>query len=711
MRLILNLKINSFKFMHIIGIRLDGGKEAVIKNLKPGWYPFGDYVEPKSENNFVWRKSGTMADDLYRISDDLPKTISVSCIVGANGSGKSTLLELIFRIINNFSCRSLPNNGDYKGRKLTFMSGLKAQLYFETDGRVGSILNDDDDIRYFYGITKSGKLREDKGSFVGRSSVLKNFFYTICTNYSIYSLNDDDYDPMDILNGEKRNVNGEWLYGLFHKNDGYLAPITMTPYREKGGIINVTNEKDLARQRLMTLFLLFESQNKSFINGYRPLQLEYCFNKNYIRDTLRVYKNKVRSVLEPSDVDNLIEAFSICWRKIIEEDLKNSAYISQPNIEETILFYLGYKTLKICMTYESFGRKINIKAFSKISSFEEEQISSVIELIRSNREDNHITLKINQCLTFLKRSYWRVDKKMSANAKNFIKYNLDFDNKDLLNEDKKVKRYDSYDQVFKLLPPPFFFCDMTLYHEDKSNETKKALKEEIRLSQLSSGEKQMLFSLSYVMYHIKNIESVTEDRYRIPYHHINLIFDEAELYFHPEFQRSFVSDLLKMISWCHIDGRKIRSINIMIVTHSPFVLSDIPLENILYLEDGRHVKKIQQTFSANIHEILQSHFFMKYPMGEIARRVLDHIISLHSKKDEEKDRVQNDLNKNKDYYSYVVSIIADPYLKSTIHKMLNELYSLGETPLQKLKREREETESKLKNIDNWIAEIEKDEKN
>lgn len=172
-----------------------------------------------------------------------------------------------------------------------------------------------------------------------------------------------------------------------------------------------------------------------------------------------------------------------------------------------------------------------------------------------------------------------------------------------------------------------------------------------------------------------------------------------------------MSDLLKMISWCHIDGRKIRSINIMIVTHSPFVLSDVPLENILYLEEGRHVKKIQQTFSANIHEILQSHFFMKYPMGEIARRVLDHIISLYNKKDEEKECVQNDLNKNKDYYSYVKGIIADPYLKSTIHKMLNELYSLGETPLQKLIREREETESKLKNIDNRIAEIEKDEKN
>mgnify|MGYP000408808993 FL=1 len=151
-----------------------------------------------------------------------------------------------------------------------------------------------------------------------------------------------------------------------------------------------------------------------------------------------------------------------------------------------------------------------------------------------------------------------------------------------------------------------------------------------------------------------------------------------------------------MISWCHIDRRKIRSINIIIVTHSPFVLSDVPLENILYLEDGRHVKKMQQTFSANIHEILQSHFFMKYPMGEIAREALDRIITLYGKRDEDRERVLKDLSDNKDYYCYVENIIADPYLKSTIHRMLNELYSLEETPLQKLHREREETESKLK---------------
>ena len=695
--------------MHIIGIRLDGGKENVIKNLQPGWYPFGDFVEPVWENNYEWRKPGSMAENLYQTCDPLPRTISVSCVVGANGSGKSTLLEMLFRIINNFASELLPNSEDYKGRKLTFAEGLDAQLYFETDGTVGSILNKDDYVRYFYGTNKDRQPNEIRDPLRRNYKILDNFFYTISTNYSIYSLNDDDYDSLDIQTGEKSSNEGKWLYGLFHKNDGYLAPITMTPYRQEGGIIDVTNEKELARQRLMTLFLLFESQNKAFINGYRPLELEYCFNQNYKNDTLKIYKDKVRKKLSSSNVDSLINAFSKRWKEIINKEFKCAH--NNPIVEETILFYLGYKTLKICMTYESFGRIINIESFSDASFISKEQVNTIIEKIRSLEEDNHITLKINQCLTFLKRGYLAVENPITVNAKEFIKHNLDFDNQFLSSEDKKKTKYDTYDQVFKLLPPPFFFCDMTLHRRVQVRETKKKIKEEIRLSRLSSGEKQMLFNLSYVIYHIKNIQSVKKDEYRMPYRHINLIFDEAELYFHPEFQRSFVSELLKMISWCHIDRRKIRSINIIIVTHSPFVLSDVPLENILYLEDGRHVKKMQQTFSANIHEILQSHFFMKYPMGEIAREVLDRIITLYGKRDEDRERALKDLSDNKDYYYYVESIIADPYLKSTIHRMLNELYSLDETPLQKLHREREETESKLKNIDNQIAELEKDEKN
>ena len=79
-----------------------------------------------------------------------------------------------------------------------------------------------------------------------------------------------------------------------------------------------------------------------------------------------------------------------------------------------------------------------------------------------------------------------------------------------------------------------------------------------------------------------------DDTFRVSYGHINLVLDEVELYSHPEYQRTFVADLLDRLSWLQINY-PIKSINILLVTHSPFILSDIPKSNILYLKEGKAV--------------------------------------------------------------------------------------------------------------------------
>lgn len=120
------------------------------------------------------------------------------------------------------------------------------------------------------------------------------------------------------------------------------------------------------------------------------------------------------------------------------------------------------------------------------------------------------------------------------------------------------------------------------------------------MNKMSSGERQMLQSASYMLYHIKNIESIREDNNRKAYRHINIVLDEAELYYHPEMQRTMIANIIKMLSWCHINNTKIRSVHIMLVTHSPFVLSDVPKNRILYMKDGNTAKKtikhLQQIF-------------------------------------------------------------------------------------------------------------------
>lgn len=66
-------------------------------------------------------------------------------------------------------------------------------------------------------------------------------------------------------------------------------------------------------------------------------------------------------------------------------------------------------------------------------------------------------------------------------------------------------------------------------------------------------------------------------------------------------------------------------------THSPFILSDIPSSQIMYLEEGERLqgnrlKGMPNPFAANVSEILHQSFFLdKGFMGEFAR---DRILSL-----------------------------------------------------------------------------------
>ena len=141
----------------------------------------------------------------------------------------------------------------------------------------------------------------------------------------------------------------------------------------------------------------------------------------------------------------------------------------------------------------------------------------------------------------------------------------------------------------------------------------------------SSGEKQFLQVVGAVLYHLHNIDSIASNEMR--YRNINLIFEEIELYFHPEWQRKWVYWLIAMLR--SITYKYIRNINVVLVTHSPFVLSDIPKTNVLFLKGGRPNYDMQMnTFGANIHHLLKNGFFLPgLPMGEFAHRKIDEIFA------------------------------------------------------------------------------------
>ena len=627
--------------MRLIGLDIRYMDASIQKVLKSGWYPFGNFDPPSADGIVKVPDVSHEERSIYRLRKDQP-TVNVSCIVGRNGSGKSTLLDLLYRILNNIAVKLSEESNQPIKSEIEFAYGVYADLYCEIDNYVNIIRCQDSEMSYSRYNFKHKKAHKENIPLVFKNArkLLGQLFYTIGINYSIYAFNKNDYTSQI-----EQRINGEWLNGVFHKNDGYFAPLTLVPFREDGNI-SVQKEHDLALQRITALAILSRAKQRQFPEGYIPRMLHYELNEKFRDSKLARFKNNYQPILpDKVTIDELVESFESSWRNKLDSENISLAEWSE-NIVNLTVFYLAYKSLKICLTYNDYYALIGMDAlkekaeshkrgFQKYKERElKERIDNVVSVLYNKKD--HITLKIHQCIKFITTWHWRDD----------IQVPVD----DVITAYQPV----SYDEVVECIPPPFFDVDVTFKQvpqrrikgkEPKVWNGKAAWDNDapwgdggvfteptawsddkgatFRLSSMSSGERQMLVVLSYVLYHIKNLQSVEDTNYRVAYHHVNLVFDEAELYFHPDYQRRFLSMLIEGLSWSKIDRRRIRSIHILVATHSPFVLTDILTEHTLYLSKGDHISVSKQTFGGNYYDLLDSSFFFdKTAIGEVSARAL-----------------------------------------------------------------------------------------
>ena len=142
-----------------------------------------------------------------------------------------------------------------------------------------------------------------------------------------------------------------------------------------------------------------------------------------------------------------------------------------------------------------------------------------------------------------------------------------------------------------------------------------------------------------------------------------VVFDEAELYSHPDMQRCFISSLLEQLTWSNIKAEDLNSINIMLITHSPFVLSDMLTERTLFLKEGKAQYVKQQTFGANYYDILHSGFFFEEnAIGKLATNRLNEWIT-----------AANDGELNDNRVSEISALVGDPMLRNYITQTNNSL--------------------------------------
>lgn len=637
---------------------LEACDSKIRKNLKVDVYPFANNLE----RGFFG------------------KNITVQVIVGKNGSGKSALLELMFRMINNFSAQLFRDVNCNAAERLLLVRGIHADLHYAVDDVEGVLSVRDMAVGLKYG-EESYRIGEQSEMHFPEYRDFSNataqdirdlagkFFYTVVTNYSLqaYLSNDyrDEHSMMFNQNKKEWQTVGRkvWIDSLFHKNDGYMTPINLNPYRDNG-VINMHTETELTMYRVTALLIGFQRMGQEYISGYQLYTIKYQFRKEKL---ISRFENLNRRESVAAKYKRILEDFRKACSPQFPESyanliLGNFRIVNTgiENADEMLVaarLYLVSKVLSIAASYPSYSRFSHLTdpANALLLFCEKDKKGLVKAMAKAVKEDkSHVSVKVWQAYNFIKKASSVAD--LSFLYKTFTYQ--DYEDK-LALHNPEISVYDR----LRILPPSFF-AEEVLLERKEEDKTKGVI---IPLRKLSSGERQFLFTTSCVIYHLSNLRSVRKGRpkYRI----YNVVLDEVEICFHPEYQRTFLRDFILLINRLGISY--MCGINILITTHSPFILSDIPQTNILYLEDGKRKlhEDFKNPFAANVNDILYQDFFMKNGfMGALAQHKILRLVKFLSS--EEVTRKEYDM----ELADRLIEKVGDPLLKSKLMSLLECFY-------------------------------------
>lgn len=679
----------------------EGTHQRIRKNLKVGHeYRFEEKLEP----------------------DFFAHHINVHAIVGKNGSGKSTLLEIMFRLANNLSFVLMGDIPRDAADDLCYVFGLYAEMCWHEGEKQGVLKCEDKKIIFTCGdavveteVMEMAGMRifsapfDPNQIYAEMRKVANNFFYTLVMNYSMQSYVAQDYIGEDCKSRtssrhQSWDVKDVWINALFHKNDGYMCPININPYRHEG-TIDMNKEMRLTRSRVAALLQYFKYRGQHLIDGYQLHEVIYTYhpfilNGYFNSDKILEMYNTLMPVNDEDEKENREKYKDENGKKLkwilalFQEALKSE----KDNVAKVILrefdinpetyneesyrvgmLYLICKVLNIGITYPKYILQTKIKVeYDFINSLDVTSDESVLPVISElakmvRDEESHVTLKVRRAQIYLTH-YGEILRKSVYGLENYEEeYGLStsayldaFDDRpDHEKAQQTIAGIFSLQEIELATPPSIYEQHVYL---KKENEQGYVYGEPIELSLMSSGERQFVFSVSSIIYHLTNLLSVEDSLPK--YHCFNLVVDEVEICFHPEYQRTFLKNLLRLLDRLEFNSGE-RYINILLITHSPFLLSDIPESHILYMTQDDELPT-GKTFGANIYDLLNQQFFMSNTIGEFAAQRIHEVIRIYRLDNDPEGREQLFREGYKRMMS-LCTLIGDEYLRKVVLQMITEM--------------------------------------
>jgi predicted ATPase len=186
---------------------------------------------------------------------------------------------------------------------------------------------------------------------------------------------------------------------------------------------------------------------------------------------------------------------------------------------------------------------------------------------------------------------------------------------------------------------------------------------------LSSGEKLQLDLFSR-LFSVKG--KILEQKGKGQVSKVFLLLDEGEVGMHPLWQRRYVKSLIDFLGLWSFGGCFAESISMQIIltSHSPFIISDLPRECITLLSKIHDSVSIikrkpdeEDTFGANIHELLANSFFLGGSLiGDFADEKINQLIKIVSADDKIDGSSVAEIGN-------LIELIAEPIIRNKIREM------------------------------------------
>lgn len=538
-----------------------------------------------------------------------PNNMNLTAIIGENGSGKSSIFEVLTYLFYQGVIRS-------KEDKTFFIYYKDNKFYLQCENiKLKGI-----ELKDFIKIKNNTSIPISK-VFCARGTMplihFSNCISDITKNYSLKDLK--NYDMFyNGIQPTKPFMKSENIYDNFNQKFQYVL-------KRNSSFFNFIDESFIFDSYKCEFHLqeieagIVQYNNKEF-SEYISFQ-----KKKHLKEQELLYKTLI------------VLAIEMAKSKIYQ----SKHPLLKPNIANAEILKKYIKD------------NIEDKLINKLNKFNDSSLKFTLKICKNSLEkiDEKFSKKVFDINLFSSYSPWKPKKPMNNLHEILGDYKVPQSN--IIYQSKVFKVEDSYlEDIYKNELLSFMMNNNILRCNFLNSK-----KNDCHFLELSSGEKlllNVLTNFSYTLFRLPN-----------DYNGV-MLFDEIELSFHPNWQKKFLKKLVYVQN--EISRKKNLHLHLIFTSHSPFIISDLPKTNIVFLKKGKQVYPDINTFGANIHTLLSHGFFMQDGlMGEFAKEKINQVYNFITKRETKYIRM---LEEAKD----IINIIGEPVIKRQLQELFDSTF-------------------------------------